>query len=167
MSKLLKSAIILALAAAAGTASAQTYRQPSTEEAIIQQILSSVIGTRYGTNTQYRTTSQQEAFRAADTNRDGILTQYEVDAYRARMGYGQYNNGNGYDNGYNNGRYDNGYNNGRYNDNRYNRRDPVFAVRSLDTNRDGYISRTEFRQFLRMLDSQGYDYFYQDYDGRP
>lgn len=142
---LLKPALVLALASLSGTAAAQYYpQQPSTQEIILQQILENVIGSRYGTNTRYRSAEEQAIFREADTNRDGILTQYEVDAYRQRMGYDRY----GQD---------------RYNDRR---RDPVFPVRSLDTNRDGYISRAEMRQFIRMLDRQGYDYFYEDNNWR-
>lgn len=144
---LLTSALALALVGASGTAAAQYYpQQPNMQEIIIQQILNNVIGSRYGTDTRYRTPQEQEIFRAADTNRDGVLSQYEVEAYRARMGYG---------------RYDDRYND-RYNDTRHYGREPRFPVRTLDTNRDGYISRSEFRQFMRMLDRQGYDYFYED-----
>ena len=143
----LKAALLAALLGAAGTAGAQQYATPNTAEFVLQQVLDQVIGSRYTYNNTYRDARQQELFRRADTNRDGYLTQQEVDAYRARMGYSRY-----YDR-------DRDY---RYGDRgRYNRGVPTSQV---DRNRDGYISRSEAAEFVRDVQREGLDDYYDRRD---
>lgn len=143
----LKAALLAALLGTAGTAGAQQYGTPNTAEFVLQQILDQVIGSRYTYNNTYRDARQQELFRRADTNRDGYLTQQEVDAYRARMGYSRY-----YDR-------DRDYRHGDRG--RYNRGVPTSQV---DTNRDGYISRSEAAEFVRDVQREGLDDYYDRRD---
>lgn len=135
----LKATLFIAMLAASATAAAQT-RAPvydSAGEAVLQQILDQVVGSRYSTDTRWRNSNQQEMFRRADLNRDGYLTRAEVDAYRARMRYDR------------DDRYD-----------RRNRNERGIPVREVDNNGDGYISRNEARQFVRKVQRQGLDDYY-------
>jgi hypothetical protein len=122
-------AILAAALGVSSNASAQDYRNDDGEEVVVQ-LLQSILGTRYESDRRYRgyTSQQQQAFRQADTNRDGVLTQREIDAYRSSY----YRDRDRYDN-----RYD------------YDRRG--VRVRDVDTNRDGWISRSEQDRFLRMI----------------
>lgn len=156
----LKPALLIALATASAGVGAQQQYYPqaqtqNTGEIIIQQILDHVIGRRYTTDNRYRSAQEQEMFRRADTNRDGYLTQAEVDAYRARMGYGRYGNQPYQDNRYQDNRYGYGY---RY--------DPGISVNQVDTNRDGYISKAEAANFVRDLQRYGLDGYYYRSTGR-
>lgn len=136
----IKAALLAALLGTATTAGAQQHVDPTSAEFVLQQILDQVVGARYDTHQTYRSQQQQELFRRADTNRDGILTRQEINAYRARMGYAQY--------------YDR--------DGRFNRRrdDRGVDVRVVDTNRDGYISRREASEFVRDVQREGLDRYF-------
>lgn len=126
-----KTVVALALAMCAGAASAQTYSAPSQSDQLLVQILQSVVGGQYQTNTRYRDREHQEVFRQADTNHDGRLSQREIDVWR-----------------------DNRY--GNRNDDRYDRRG--IPVSRIDTNRDGYVSRSEQQAFLRLIDRSDRDW---------
>ena len=120
------------LAAALAFASTGAVAQNSAGEQVIYQILQNVLGNPYQNDRRYQNSEYQEAFRRADTNRDGRLTQYEIDAYRARYGGGY--------------RDDNRY------DYRYDRRG--VRVSDIDLNRNGWISDSEQDRFIRMIENQ-------------
>lgn len=132
MKKLLTTAILLGLATVSTGAAAQNttrYYEDTQSEVVLQQVLSALVGQPYANNRTYRTREQQEMFRRADTNHDGRLSQSEIDSFRAGMRYAR--------------------NDGRHND----RYDRGIAVSRIDINRDGYISRSEQRDFIRMIDN--------------
>lgn len=136
----MRATLLAVMLGAATTAGAQQYVDPDSPEFVLQQILDQVVGARYGTHQTYRTPQQQELFRRADTNRDGILTRQEINAYRSRMGYAQY--------------YDRNGRPIRSNDRGVN-------VRVVDTNRDGYISRREASEFVRDVQREGLDRYFE------
>lgn len=139
--KHLHSTLLAAAIAVVATPAAMaqtTGVQRGAGEIALQQILDQVIGIRYTSDNRYRSSREQEMFRRADLNRDGSLSRYEVDAYRKRMGYDR--------------------------DNRRHRQDwrndRGVPVREVDTNGDNYISRSEAMRFVRDVQRQGLDDYY-------
>jgi hypothetical protein len=146
MSKILKSSLLVALAAISGTAAAQTYQQyPSqygqsnSAQNVLVQVLQSVLGNNTTSYPQY--SDRDAMFARADLNHDGRLSQYEIDTFRARLRYEQSHSRNRWDRG--------------------------IAVSRVDTNRDGYISRDEQRAFIQMIQQNGqYNDRYDNNDDR-
>lgn len=122
-------AVLAAVLGVSSTASAQEYYRDDDGQEVVVQLLQSIMGTSYESDHRYRgyNRQQQQAFRLADTNRDGVLTQREVDAYRAIYYRDR----------------------GHSRQDRYDRRG--VRVSDVDTNRDGWISRPEQDRFLRMI----------------